>query len=318
MLQGDYGVQTFTITREFRDDLLKRRGMVHPFERLNASRTAFLVVDMQKYFLCDGGPASCPAARDIVPNINRLASDLRTRGGVVVWIQTEATPLTPIDWANFYETYATEARERRQADLARAGRGFPLWPELEIDARDRTVIKTRFSAFIQGASDLHDFLTSRDIDTLLVGGTVTNICCESTARDAMMLGYRTVMIADCNAAATQENHQACLQNFLATFGDVQTTDQAISNLSADSGRGEIAGNTTQTSGGRTLASGGTSMQSCESEMFLDEVLYSPWPGIVVANQTDLEHLNWRQPVFRLLMLAAAILAAAGCFTFYWQ
>lgn len=80
-------------------------------------------------------------------------------------------------------------------------------------------------------SDLEaQLIARRGIDTLLIGGTVTNVCCESTARDAMMLGYRTVMVADCNAAVTQENHQMSLQNFLVTFGDVQTTEQAIANL----------------------------------------------------------------------------------------
>ena len=61
---------------------------------------------------------------------------------------------------------------------------------------DLTVEKNRFSAFIQGSSDLAAVLRGRGLDTILITGTVTNVCCESTARDAMMLNFKTVMITD--------------------------------------------------------------------------------------------------------------------------
>ncbi|MGB8057805.1 MAG: isochorismatase family protein, partial [Pseudolabrys sp.] len=57
-------------------------------------------------------------------------------------------------------------------------------------------------------------------ETLLITGTVTNVCCESTARDAMMLDYRVVMLSDGNASLTDEEHTASLNNFLVFFGDV--------------------------------------------------------------------------------------------------
>jgi nicotinamidase-related amidase len=229
-------MQTFTITPDIKENLMKRRGRVHPFERLDAAKTAFIVVDMQNYFMADGEPGCCLPARDIVPNINRLAAEMRARGGLVVWIMTEAKPETPVDWANLYESYTPEAKAKRQANLGKGGSGFPLWPALDVESTDATVIKTRYSAFIQGSSNLKEVLDARGIDTILIGGTVTNVCCESTARDGMMLGYRTVMVADCNAAVTQENHQSALAGFLAIFGDVQTTDQTITNLAKSSNR----------------------------------------------------------------------------------
>ena len=61
-------------------------------------------------------------------------------------------------------------------------------------------------------------------------GTVTNVCCESTARDAMMLDYRVIMLSDGNASLTDEEHAAALNNFLLFFGDVMTTDEAVARL----------------------------------------------------------------------------------------
>ena len=69
-----------------------------------------------------------------------------------------------------------------------------------------------------------EVLRGRGIDTLLVTGTVTSVCCESTARDAMMLNFKTIMVTDGNAAMTDEEHNAALTDFYLTFGDVMSTD----------------------------------------------------------------------------------------------
>jgi ureidoacrylate peracid hydrolase len=67
-------------------------------------------------------------------------------------------------------------------------------------------------------------------DTVLITGTVTNVCCESSARDAMMLNFKTIMVSDGNAARTDEEHNATLSTFLAIFGDVMDTEFLIQRL----------------------------------------------------------------------------------------
>jgi ureidoacrylate peracid hydrolase len=102
------------------------------------------------------------------------------------------------------------------------------------------VEKDRFSAFIQGSSDLADVLRAHGLDTLLITRTVTNVCCESTARDAMMLNFRTVMVTDGNAAVTDEDHNASLAAFYLTFGDIMSTDKLIGLLKRNAQRGLAA------------------------------------------------------------------------------
>jgi len=225
-------MQTFSVTPDVLKELTRRRGKLHPYEQLAPAKTALLVVDMQNYFMAEGEPACCPPAREIVPNVNALAAKVRLTGGLVVWIQTEAKPETPDDWANLYECYSPEAKEKRQENLAHDGSGFPLWPTLVTTPQDALVVKTRYSAFIQGSSNVEDVLRGRGIETVLVAGVATNVCCESTARDAMMRGFRTIMVSDANAAFTQENHEHALRNFLIIFGDVQSTDEVIGRLDA--------------------------------------------------------------------------------------
>jgi ureidoacrylate peracid hydrolase len=73
-------------------------------------------------------------------------------------------------------------------------------------------------------------LRARGFDTVLITGTVTNVCCESSARDANMTNFRTIMVSDGNAASTQEEHDASLTAFYNIFGDVMDTDMIIERL----------------------------------------------------------------------------------------
>jgi ureidoacrylate peracid hydrolase len=155
---------------------------------------------------------------------------MRQAGGMVVWIKTEARPEICEEWQNFLELYQEKTRTRRFASLSPGGTGFDLWRELDVHSDDEIVIKTRYSAFIQGSSNIEEVLRARQIETVLVARTVTNICCDSTARDAMMRGFRTIMVSDANAAFNEQDHDFALNTFIRAFGDVHTTDDVVENL----------------------------------------------------------------------------------------
>jgi ureidoacrylate peracid hydrolase len=175
----------------------------------------------------EGEPMASAGAREMVPNVNRLASALRQSGGRVIWIQMEASQESLTEWRNFHELFRPEGREYRLNTLGKEGEGHRLWAELEIDPSDDVVLKRRYSAMIQGSSDLEDVLRRNNVETVLVAGVATNVCCESTARDAMMRGFRTVMVSDANASFTEAEHEAALLNFITYFGDVQSTDEVL-------------------------------------------------------------------------------------------
>jgi nicotinamidase-related amidase len=123
-----------------------------------------------------------------------------------------------------------ERRQKRLASPDECAEGFKLYPALDVLSDDLHVKKIKYSAFIAGSSDIDARLKSRGIDSVLITGTATNVCCESSARDAMMLDYRVTMISDGNATWTDEEHAATLNSFLLFFGDVMTTDEAIAKL----------------------------------------------------------------------------------------
>jgi len=210
--------------------LKMRLGKLHPFDVIDPRKTALLVVDMQNYFVKQGHQSEVPLARAIVPNINRLAAELRRRGGHVVWVRN-GTADTRESWSNYHGyLQAPERAERRLKEMDVGGDGYEFWHLNDIRPEDAQITKKRYSAFIQGSSDVERHLRDRGVDSVLITGTATNVCCESTARDAMMLNFKVVMVSDGLATHTDDEHNATLSNFYGQFGDVQTVDEVFESL----------------------------------------------------------------------------------------
>lgn len=213
---------------EIIERLRTRRGKLHLFESLDARRCALVVIDMQKSFVEPGAPSAVSTAREIVPNINRVAAALRSSGGMVAWVQATYTRQGPGYWPLFFDYMVTpELSGRILQALTDGNPGHALWHELDVQEGDLRVRKNRYSAFFPGACDLPAKLRERSVDTVLIAGTMTNVCCEASARDAMMDGFKTVVLSDANAARSDGEHIASLATILQFFGDVRTTDETI-------------------------------------------------------------------------------------------
>ncbi len=220
----------YVVSDALKEQRIRRQGKLTNHDTIDAARAALVVVDMQNHFVAEGFLVEIPIAREIVPVINRLARTMRASGGQVVWIQTTATGALE-HWGNHHRyNLGPERAAMRLASLDELAEGFKLYPTLDVQAGDLRVNKIKYSAFIAGSSDIDEKLKRRGIETLLITGTATNVCCESTARDAMMLDYRVIMLSDANAASSDEEHAATLNNFFLFFGDVMTADEVTDRL----------------------------------------------------------------------------------------
>ena len=211
--------------------VLARRGDVHWFTRLDAAKSALLVVDMQNTFCMPGAPGEVPLSRAIVPNINRLAARLRALGVPVVWVvHANSLHEDRSDWEVFFNHVVRNPEVRRRMAESLAPERQKVWQELEVAPGDITVVKNRYSAFAHGASTLERVLRNLGVDTVLVAGTKTNVCCDSTARDAMMLDFKSVLVSDCCAALSDDEHLATLETFIQQFGDVMSADEVLASI----------------------------------------------------------------------------------------
>ena len=226
--------QRVVIPDHIRKRVIERQGRWNVHDDVPPEQTAFVVVDMQNYFMAPGQQVEVPEAREIVPNVNRLADALRQAGGHVVWVRTVSNAESLRDWSHFHRVLNTPERSaRRVVALEPDAFGAQLWSGLDVRVTDLQIEKTRYSAFIQGASQLESELRQRGITAVWIGGTTTNTCCECTARDAMLLDFRTTMVSDCNADHTEEEHAATLIAFCSKFGDVASSGDLIARLARE-------------------------------------------------------------------------------------
>lgn len=229
MLPGDARLHDVEIPQSHLDRIVRRRGRLHIYADFDPKRTALVVVDMQNAFVAPGGIGEVPLARAIVPNINAIARALRTGGGRVVWIRGLVdSPRGP--WALYLAEFEKNPDAWRAA-LAPGAEGWKFWHEMDVRPDDLVVRKDRYSAF-HGPDDLDGTLRAAGVDTVIVAGTLTNSCCESTARDAMHHDYRTIMVMDANACRSDADHLATMSTFLNSFGDVLTTAAIVARIAA--------------------------------------------------------------------------------------
>ena len=218
----------FTMPQWAIDRVMQRRGKLHVHDDMDPRRTALIVVDLQNGFMVPEH-TSMPVKTAIgtVPNVNQLAATLRETGGKVFWIQNTTNEASRTEWSNWFAMSRPELVQERLACFQAGAPGHALYPGLEVRPEDDIVYKYRFSAFIQGASELPQRLQDGGFEYVLIVGTVTNVCCESSARDAMMLNFKTIMVSDANAAHSDAEHNAALIAFYRLFGDVMSSQDII-------------------------------------------------------------------------------------------
>jgi biuret amidohydrolase len=198
-------------------------------------KTAMIVVDMQNDFVQEGAPIEIPRARAMVPRLNRLLDVCRAHQIPVIYIH-HVIRGGDIDAGRLADHH--EVIRNNQAIIA----GTPnveIYEGLKPQPGDLVVAKPRYSAFY--GTDLEAILRSKGIDTLIISGTVTNVCCESTTRDAFSRDYKVIFLSDGNAAgdlpdlgfgpvSAEEIQRVVLTVLAMCFAQVSSIDQVIAEI----------------------------------------------------------------------------------------
>lgn len=201
----------------------ERGRLTNHFASIDCSRTALIAVDMQNAFTLPGQVFGNPHACDIIPNVNRLAALVRLAGGRVVWTRQTLSRIAPYAYPEWQFDERVPKVKEAVASLSAGAFGHALNEIMNVCAGDEIIDKHRYSAFLPNSSDLDTRLRAQGVDTLIIAGTLTNCCCDSSARDANMLGYKILFASDATAAVTDEEHNAALLNLCLMFADVRTT-----------------------------------------------------------------------------------------------
>lgn len=212
--------------------------MGYPVGSIAASRSAVLVIDMQNDFVAEGAPLEFPAGREIVPGIRQVVDRCRTAGMPIVYTAHVHRP-DGTDLGLQGDLYPPVGRGEALVD---GSPGAEIYSELAPEAGDLVVKKHRYSAFY--GTDLDVLLRGFGVDTLLLTGMTTECCVLSTARGALELGYRTIVLADACAScdypdlgygsmSAQDMHAAALRIMALTSSQVMGIDECLSRVNSE-------------------------------------------------------------------------------------
>ena len=214
------------------DWAIARGRQLNHFRSIDPVRTAFVAIDMQAVFMSPDEVFGNPNALAIADTVNRLAAAFRDAGALVLWTR-ETVDHTPPRAMPEWQYDLTIPFVRTAVDAMVAGtRSHALHPAMMVDPRDLVIDKYRYGAFSCPEGALDAALRANAIDTVVIAGTLTNCCCDSTAREANMRGYRVFFLSDATATLTDEEHNAALLTVCLNFADVRTADEMLALLAA--------------------------------------------------------------------------------------
>ena len=184
--------------------------------KLNLGKSALLVIDMQRYFLETNSPTFICGGLAILSNVKALINFYREKGRPIIYTchvhHPDGIDAGIMGW--WWQGMCKEGTEEAK-----------IYPEIEPLPEEKIIYKHRYSAFYN--TDLETILRCLKIEDLVIAGIMTNMCCESTARDAYFRDYRIKFLADATGTVSEEMHLASLLNLAYGFADVTATDEVI-------------------------------------------------------------------------------------------
>ncbi len=180
-----------------------------------SKKSALLVIDMQKFFLNKESHSYIPAATTIVPNVNSIINKYREKNFPIIFT---------------YHAYEVNEKPgvmgRWWGDMLRVNNPLSeIHSSIELDKDDIILRKTRYSAFV--GTNLDKILKENKIDTLVITGIMTHLCCETTARDAFMRDYDVYFIVDATATETESLHISSLRTLTDGFTIPMKTSEIL-------------------------------------------------------------------------------------------
>lgn len=161
-----------------------------------------------------------PEGREILPAIDSIVRFCRAEGIQVVWTRMSHDGMTDGPYPQLFPQHFFPDGTPK---LRMGTQDFEVASELSPASGEFMVDKTTYSAF--PGTGLHERLRGAGRDTLVLTGMATNVCVDSTAREAFTLGYRVIVLSDATMAGNLEAHNVCLKTLGLAFGWVVTSEE---------------------------------------------------------------------------------------------
>jgi ureidoacrylate peracid hydrolase len=197
---------------------------------IDPSKKALIVVDMQNAYCHEQGSLArqefdISACRDVIGNVKTILETFRKVSLPVIFLY--------LAFEKDYRDGGAMAHEIWPFFKEKEGLLDGTWDAAIVDelkplSEEIVIRKTRYSGF--SGTNLDYRLRYMGVETLIICGVTTNICVESTVRDAFHLGYKVVLISDGTAEIDEDRYRVSLKTMEYAFGKVITTEQLASLL----------------------------------------------------------------------------------------
>jgi len=198
--------------------------------KLEKEKTVLVVVDMQNDFVREGAIKEVPMAREFLPNMAKLVHTCRDEHIPVIFtshVLYDHFEISPLETA-YQPVLKKEGMRSHTA-------GIQIVSELQPQPHEHIIHKHRYDAFYQTNLEMliRNIRGAHVADTVIIIGTVTNICCESTARSAFMRDFKVAFVSDANGGLDEASHQATLTIISKVFGRVMDTETLVRELTQE-------------------------------------------------------------------------------------
>ncbi len=182
-----------------------RKAVIEP------TQAALLAIDLQNYF--------SRIIQPVLGNILKVIQSCRQRGIPILFTQHGHTH-PDSDGGELIGWWGEV--------IVRGTEDWRLIPEIKVEPGDIVLPKKHYSAFME--TELNSLLQSKGIKDLIISGVMTNLCCETTARDAFMRNYRVFFLIDGTATGKTDHHLATLKNLGYGFAYLLTCEDLVEAL----------------------------------------------------------------------------------------
>ena len=185
-------------------------------KELNIGESALIVIDMQNYFMDPESHAFVPDGKKMIPNIQKLINKYHESNQPVIFTSfavAEGEPDPIMRW------WGDSVREGEM--------NAEICDELKPAKEDLVIRKSTYSSFYK--TELEEYLHQKEVKQLVITGVLTNLCCETTAREAFVRNFDVFVVEDCVASYDEDQHRNSLENLAYGFAVITESGEILKN-----------------------------------------------------------------------------------------
>lgn len=226
--ENEIGLKAISRLQNETAQLIAASGRPDQLFKIKPDQAALVVIDMQNFVCAPEEGKNIPGIEKIIKNINRLANTCRNNTIPVIWVRHNINTDGDMGNGGLYPLF--HSKKQLEA-IENKGPGTEIYNKLQYEqSTDFVVFKSRYSAFLPSPSALKVTLDSLNIKQLIITGVATNVCVESTVRDAMQMDYEVIVISDATTTYNDIVLENALMNIRLFFGDVRSGQSVINEI----------------------------------------------------------------------------------------